>query len=458
MKEAKFLPQVLHLTEQDIDTAEQRAHYTVGLIGCRQKAIFAALAFSEAGFKVKCTDADQSVTRRLSKGIVRLENREAELKLKSFVRAEQITASSDLKAVVAASDIIVLTIDTKIDEKKAADYSESKNICKQIGAALSKGGIFIYMGVGGFGFTEDVVRENLENTSGLKAGEDFGLAYCRLDDAIGHQETQANPVEIVVAADDKYSLSAAALILETLAKQGVKRTLGTRTAELATLFDAVKRDSDIAMTNELAIFCETAGIDYSDVLKLMRNYSSKDTVLPTISEEANRNEAYMLLENAENLNAKLRLPALARQVNEDIIRHAVNLTQDAMRSGGKPLRRARVALLGASLEPETAHAAFFAMLEAKGAKVTRYSSYGTEDAQSEEGCPIKKTLNEAVEGTDCVVVLSETEQLKRLNLKKLHALMKLPAAFVDLTGQFEPAKVEEAGFTYRGFGRGVWKK
>jgi UDPglucose 6-dehydrogenase len=165
-----------------------------------------------------------------------------------------------------------------------------------------------------------------------------------------------------------------------------------------------------------------------------------------------------MLESADNLNVKLRLPALSRQVNEEMVRHAVNLTQDALRSGGKPLRRAKVALLGSSLELGTASLAFVELLETKGAKVSRYDPYASESAEAEEVHLGKKTLNEAVEGTDCVVILSEQEQLKRLNLKKLRALMKSPAAFVDLASIIEPSKVEDAGFTYRGLGRGVWKK
>jgi hypothetical protein len=63
-----------------------------------------------------------------------------------------------------------------------------------------------------------------------------------------------------------------------------------------------------------------------------------------------------------------------------------------------------------------------------------------------------------VEGTDCIVILEEQDQLKRLNLKKLRAVMKSPAAIIDLAGAIEPSKVEEVGFTYRGLGRGAWKK
>jgi len=54
--------------------------------------------------------------------------------------------------------------------------------------------------------------------------------------------------------------------------------------------------------------------------------------------------------------------------------------------------------------------------------------------------------------------LTGHDQFKRLNLKKLRAVMKMPAAIVDLTGAIELQKVEKEGFIYRGLGRGVEKK
>jgi UDPglucose 6-dehydrogenase len=165
----------------------------------------------------------------------------------------------------------------------------------------------------------------------------------------------------------------------------------------------------------------------------------------------------LLFESAENLNAKLRMPVLARQINEDMVRHAINLTQEALRSCGKPLRRARVALLG-TVQPATGAAEFVEMLEAKGSRITRYDPQGVESEQAEEKRTLRRTLNEAVEGTDCIVILTRLDQFKRLNLKKLRAVMRSPSAMVDLVGIVEPSKVEEEGFTYRGLGRGVWKK
>jgi len=47
---ANTMPPVLHLNKEDVDVPEKRVLYTVGLVGCGQKALFYGLVFAEAGF------------------------------------------------------------------------------------------------------------------------------------------------------------------------------------------------------------------------------------------------------------------------------------------------------------------------------------------------------------------------------------------------------------------------
>ena len=452
---ANTVPPVLHLSKEDVDIPEKRVLYTVGLVGCGQRSLFYGLSFGEAGFKVICTDADQSVVKRLSRGSFQLGDREAESKLKSLVRTEKLVVTSDLKTAATESNIIIITVSARIDPKKGPDYSEVENTCKQIGAALRKGSLVVYAGVAGFGIVQSLIKETLENTSGFKVGEDIGLAYNPINNLASNEIAELGGQELKIAANDKYSLSAASLIFETIAKKGVRRINDTKTAEVAALFSAVNQDVSIALANELAVLCENARIDYAETMGLLDGACRQ--LLPTIGEEDNRKEAYFLLDNAENLNTKIRLPLLARQINEEMVKHALNLTQDALHICGKTLRRSKIALLGPA-EIGTGAAALIEHLEAKGAKISRYDPFRSGNDNSDESSSIKKTLNETAEGTDCVIILKELEQLKRLNLKKLKAIMKSPAALIDLTGLTEPAKAENEGFIYRGIGRGVWKK
>jgi UDP-N-acetyl-D-mannosaminuronic acid dehydrogenase len=449
------MPAVLHLKPEDIDTNEKRGKYTVSVIGCEQKGVLYAAAFAEAGFKVICTDADQTLVKRLSKGKTPFSDQETESKLKSFLRRGQLSVTSELKSAVSQSDVIIMTLTAKIDDKKYPDYAEVENTCKQAGAALRQGALFIYGGIAGLGFTEGVIKETLVNTSGLRVGEDFGLVYNPLQLPDQQPFVSIANQELKVAAVDKTSLDAATGVLGTITKKGVRQILDVKTAEAALLFTIVKQDANLALANELAVFCESAGIDYFKTLKLVDAYERSFS--PTIeADEDSRNEAYLLIENAEAFNVKLRLPALARKINEDMVRHAVNLTKDALRSCGKTLRRARVAVLG-SAKTETTML-LVGMLEKKGAKTRIYDPLLSKNEQSSMTRVVKKRLKEAVEGTDCIVLLTKQNQFKRLNLKKLRAIMKMPAAIVDLSGTIEPQKVERKGFTYRCLGRGVKKK
>ncbi|UCF44937.1 MAG: hypothetical protein JSW44_04010 [Candidatus Bathyarchaeota archaeon] len=442
---------------EEIDTIEKRGKYTVSVVGCRQIGILYVIAFLDAGYKVISTDADQSLVKSLTKGKTSFADREVKSKLKRFARKGQLSATSDLKSAVSQSDIIIITITAKIDGKKSSDYSEAKKSCKQIGATLRRDTLAIYAGIAGFGFTEGVIKETLENASGLRVGEDFGLVYNPIHISNAQIMRPISNQELKIAAIDKTSLNTASTVLETITEKGIKKIFGIKTLEAAELFTVAKRDANVALANELAVFCENAGLDYFEILRFLSPELQETYFSPTIAEEESRNGTYLLLESAESLPTKLRLTALARQINEKMVRHAINLTQDALRSAGKTLRRARVALLGRA-KPKTAALLFAKMLEKKGTKASLYDPSLSKTERANMTRMFKRSLNEATEGTDCVVILSEQAQFKRLNLKKLRAVMKTPAAIVDLTGIIEPQKVEKEGFIYRGLGRRAEKK
>ena len=441
------MPTVLNLKPEDVDSNEKRSKYSVCVIGCGQKGILYANAFAEEGFRVICTDADPTVTKKVAKGKTSCSQVLVEAKLKSHLNSGKISVSSERKNAVSKSDIIVIAVGAKVDEQKKTDYAPIISACKEVGASLQQGALVIYGGIAGFGFIEGAMKETLENTSGLKAGQGFGLAY---NPILTADALMAN-LELKIAATDPTSLNAASTILKTVTKE-VKEVSDLKTAEIATLFTVAKQDSDRALANELAVFCENANIDYFKVIKLLE--LNDPNFYPTIVDEESKHEAYLLLDSAENLNAKLRLPTLARQINEDMVKHAVNLTADALRNCGKPLRRAKVAVLGTA-NPSTATGIFVKMIELKGAKASLYDPVSKMGPQ--EWRIVKTNLNEAVEGTDCIVILTGQEQFKNLNLKKIKALMKAPAVIVDLIGIFEPRKVEAEGFIYCGLGRGTDK-
>jgi UDP-N-acetyl-D-mannosaminuronic acid dehydrogenase len=311
---------------------------------------------------------------------------------------------------------------------------------------------------------EGSIKGTLENASGFKAGIDFGLAFSPFQIRSETRPENNTNRERIVAAVDKASSDAASTVLEAISKNGVRKAANVKLAEASVLFDATKRDVDAALASELALFCEKVGVDYLEARILMDANSDPENGLRTFAYESLQEEPYSLLEDAENLNLKLRISSAARETNEEMAKHAVDLTKDALRSCGKTMRRARISLLGISRMPNARSPPrrivkeLAAILEARGARIGFYDPYFLDSEPTEMQHHFYKSLTEAAEGKDCLLILAEHEQLKHLNLKKLKVVMKMPAAIVDLMGIVEPQNAEKEGFIYRGFGRGVWTK
>jgi nucleotide sugar dehydrogenase len=453
---------MLSIKPEEIDTAEKRSKYTICVIGCRQTGILHTYLFAEAGFKIRCVDADQVAVSNITRGKLPFVKREVERQLRNYARIGALNATTDIKAAVSQSDVIVIAVPVKVDKKKKADYSNLESICKAVGSNLRSGSIVINASVVGVGVTQGLIKENLENASGLKAGPDFALAYSPIRSSNAHILEPMSNHQRIVAATDKNSLNATTTILGSIATN-VKTSDSIKIAEAVALFGIILRDVNSALAKELAFFCEKADLDYTEALKLASSEPSP-TSLPALVNDSASEESHLLLDDAENLNLKFRIPTVARETNEGISRHAVNLVKDALRNCGKPLRRTKISLLGISQKPnvesplkKTAET-LIKMLEARGVKTSWYDPHLSGEELTEMQSRVKKNMTEALEGMDCIVILTGHDQFKRLNLKRLKVMMRMPAAIVDLEGVVEPSKVEKEGFIFRGLGRGVWTK
>ncbi|HVP27442.1 MAG TPA: UDP binding domain-containing protein [Candidatus Bathyarchaeia archaeon] len=450
---------ILQLKPETLSTAEARRKFTVSVVGCEQTGILHAVLLADAGFKVFCVDANQTIIDHLTRGRAPFIKPETQVKLKSYVKTARINATTDIKTAVSQSDATFITTPVNIDEKQKPDYSNLEKICKQTGSNLRRGSLVIITSTVGVGVIENMVKELLENTSGLKVGADLGLAYSPVFN-VSLKPLEKADCKRIVAATDKNSLEAASAIIEATVGKDVQRIESIKTAEAATLFETVQQNANVALADEFALFCEKTGIDYLEVSRLALSIVPS----PTLTDRNSQRESNLLLEDAENSNVKLRIPKIAAEINEEMINHVTNLARDALRNCGKPLRRARISLFGISQTPNVKDTPkrttedLAKALEAKGARVSIFDPYFSNDELTEIPNRFKKNLNEALENVDCIIILTAHDQYKRLNLKKLKIVMKIPAAIIDLEGVLEPDKIEKEGFTYRGFGRGVWTK
>ena len=454
----------MKLEANHLDTPDKRGKYTVCVVGCGRIGLPTACAFAEAGFQIIGVDADASVVSRLKKGRSPFVETGVSALVKKHVRSGRIIATTDAQKAATQSDIVVIVVATVVDEKKKPNYSYMEKACKDVGMGLRRGSLVIIASTVGPNITETLIKDTLENASGLKAGDDFGLANSPTRAAPGRILQDLTAYARVVGAINEQSSKVASLVLGTITKGGIVKVRDLRTAETVKLFENVYRDVCLALSNDLGLLCEKIKVDYLEAQSAANTQPYCHLLRPGIVGGHIPKDPYLLLWESENVGARLDLVALTRKVNDKMPQHTVQLARDALSKCQKPFRRAKIVLLGVSYSPNTKEhrgSAVDKLIEiftSKGAVVRVFDPLYTYKELKDLGYPASRSLAKAVEGTDCIVIVVGHNRFKRLNWRKLKLLMPRSAGIVDMGDVIEPEKAEKAGFIYRGVGRGVWTK
>ena len=449
----------MKLAPKDLESPEQRREYTVCTLGCGRKGLVTASLFTEAGFSVIGVDSNRHTIHQLKRG----KSPFTESNLRKFIEKNiansRFRATTNLRKAVSESGIIIFCVPTSLEKGKKPDYARVEKICRDIGMSLTSGSLVIFQNTMGPGMTDTLVKESLQNASGLEAGKEFGLAYSSVLSASRQTLEEASNCTRVVGGITKRSLKVACLILNTITKGEIVRVKNIKTAEAVKLLEGAYKDINIAFANEFAQFCEKAGIDFVQVQNTINPLKfSRMAGLHT------SRDSYFLVEEAEAEDVRLRMLSLATKINDEMLDHAIRLVRDALKSCQKILRRARIAVFGVSSLPNRKKSSnsstkkLVNLLKKRGISVRVYDPFFSHKELVSMGYNADRTMSKTVEGADCLVIVVPHDRFTRLNLKRIQILMKKPAAIVDMGQVVDPIKAEQMGFVYRGFGRGVWTK
>jgi nucleotide sugar dehydrogenase len=450
----------LTIEEKDIDSVEKRKNFTIGIIGSGRNYLLYACLFAQAGFKVIATDLNQLISTFLKKGRIPLLQTEYNTLLGNYIKNGSLTPASSIREVSSKSDVILLHIYATIDKNRRPNYSSIEKVCKEVGMNLRPRCLVLVSSMMGLGITESLVKETLENTSGLKAGKDFGLAYSPAN--LGSRPLLEDLAKLprVVGGINKPSLQTAYIILKTIINGEIVKLENIRTTEAVKLFEDAYQNVSVAFANELAKFCENVGIDFMATQEAMSTHSHCHLPVPRITKEHNSRASYLLLEEARLADTKNPILSLALKTNDEMLHHGLRLVMDGLRKCNKTMRRSKVSVLGISSYPnvkdlrEFPAEQFVNVMKKKGMIVRVYDPLFSYNELTEIGYPAERTLKNAIEGVDCIIIASGHDQFRNLNLKKTKFLVRKPPALVDLAGVIDPIKAEKESFIYRGLGRG----
>jgi len=264
------------------------------------------------------------------------------------------------------------------------------------------------------GSTEEIFVPLLEAGSGLTAGRDFRVGYSpeRIDPSnrtFGFRNTPK-----LTSGVDHESAEAVAEFYGELVDDVVP-VPGTREAELAKLLENTYRHVNIALVNELAIFCNELGIDVWSVLDAAATKPfgfMKFTPGPGVGGHCIPVDPYYLAWRAREFDFVDRFVELAGDINFAMPRHVVELVAEALNEHGRAIKDARVGIIGVAFKPNVRDARnspaadVMAILAERGATVAYHDPHVPTFRDRDRVERSSVGLDELVDGADVVVVVT----------------------------------------------------
>ncbi|WP_228083061.1 nucleotide sugar dehydrogenase [Streptomyces profundus] len=358
------------------------------------------------------------------------------------MRERGFTATVDGSAL-GRCDTVVICVPTGLDHLGRPDLSALRAAGHAVGAALRPGTLVVLESTSHPGTTDTLLREILERESGLRAGEDFHLAYSpeRIDP--GNTVYRLHNTPKIVSGFTPLCLKHATAFYQRLVDRLVL-SVGTREAEMAKLLENTYRYVNIALVNEVARYCEKAEIDVWDVLHCAGTKPFGYAAFqpgPGVGGHCVPVDPHYLDARAAEDGFTFQLLAAARRVISAMPERVVERAADVLRGTGRTLAGSRVLLLGVSYKPDVADVrespAFpvARILRQAGAEVAYHDPLVAEFDSDGVPVPRETELTEALARADLAILLQDHSAYPA------HQLVQAPCALLDTRGKTAGARV-----------------
>ena len=318
---------------------------TIGVIGMGYVGLPLALEFSLKKVKTIGFDLDIKKIDMINKGINYNQDLDSD-KIKKVVEENYLSATNDF-SILSKCDAIYICVPTPFTPNKDPDISYIVSAAKSIRDNLRKNQVIILKSTTFPGTTEKYVQPILEE-SGLKAGEDFFLAFSpeRIDPGNKKWTTQNTP--IVVGGINKDSTDIACSVTN-IAVEKVVPTNSPAVAEMEKLLENIFRSVNIALANEMAKLSDRIGVNFWEVVDaaatkpfgFMPFYPG-----PGIGGHCILIDPYYLAWMAREYDFVTKFITLAAEINEDMPFYVRSMIIKEISKQPTTLKDAKILMLG----------------------------------------------------------------------------------------------------------------
>lgn len=431
------------------------------VIGTGYVGLVSGACFAEFGHDVTCVDTNQEKIEQLREGIIPIYEPGLDTLVKKNATEQRLHFSTELAPAVPGADAVFLAVGTPSSRRGDgyADLTFVYTAARELAAHLQGYTVVVdksTVPVGTARQVERIIREqNPLAVFDVASNPEFLREGAALNDFM-------RPDRIVIGVDSKKAEKILRDVYKPLYLRETPIVCTTiETAELAkyaaNAFLAVK----ISFINEIANVCEAVNANVIDLAKAIGMDGRIGNKFlhpgPGYGGSCFPKDTLALLRIVQEHGENVRIVEAAVEVNAAQKARMVKKIREML--GGNEAGKT-IAILGLTFKPETddmrdapAITIVPALLE-KGATIRVHDPQGMEEAKKHLPSSIEYATNayEAAQNADCLVLLTEWNQYRALDLHRLKNIMKSPI-FVDLRNIYDPTTMREAGFVYTGVGR-----
>jgi len=429
------------------------------MVGTGYVGLVTGACFSEFGVDVVCVDKDEAKIARLKAGGIPIFEPGLDKLVESNVKAGRLSFTTDLKAAVPGADAVFIAVGTPSRRGDGhADLSYVYAAAEEIGRALTGYAVVVTKSTVPVGTGREVSRR----IKAVRPDAQFDVAsnpeFLREGAAIGDF---MRPDRVVIGAESERAREVMRQLYRPLylIETPIVFT-ALETSELikyaANTFLAAK----ITFINEIADLCEKVGADVHDVAKgigldgrIGKKFLHPG---PGYGGSCFPKDTLALVKTAQDYGSPLRIIETVVDIND---KRKKRMAEKVVAACGGSVKGKTVAVLGLTFKPNTDDMRdspsldILPALQAAGARVVAYDPEGMHEAKHMlPGVELAPDAYSAMTGADCLVIVTEWNQFRSLQLDRVKKLLKSPVV-VDLRNVYSPADMKAAGFVYHSVGR-----
>ncbi|MGF1572266.1 MAG: nucleotide sugar dehydrogenase [Sumerlaeia bacterium] len=393
---------------------------TIGVVGLGYVGLPLVLEFIHAGYTVVGLDIDPEKIRQLLAGQTYIKHI-ADEKIEFLSKSGKFLPTTDFSHAHDC-DALILCVPTPLTKNREPDMRYIEQTGRSLSPYIRKGQVVSLESTTYPGTTREVLIPELEQNSGLKAGEDFCVVYSpeREDPNNGKYSTATIP-KVVGALNDQ-SLKAGMLLYGAIVQQTVPVS-SCEVAEASKLLENIFRSVNIAMVNELKVVFTRMGIDIWEVVEAAKTKPFGFMPFypgPGLGGHCIPIDPFYLTWKAREFETTTRFIELAGEVNTGMPEYVVHRLMEALNDDEKSLKGSKLLLVGLAYKPnvddmrESPTLKILELLERKGANVDYHDPYIPEIKPSREYAHLAGRKSVPLEDSrlmDAVLIITNHTQI-----------------------------------------------